>query len=105
MWLTVINTALALLQKIAPGAAPDIVITIVDQLEALVPAVVQEAKDLVPTLKNVITTLRGNADTPVEQMDRLDVIDAKIDADYNAAHQAAQAEDAAAEQATSQTGE
>lgn len=93
----IIPAILALLSEIAPAASSvSLIGKIIDSLTALLPAVVQEAKDLAPTIKNVIVTLRGNSATTPEQLDQLDTIEAKLDADFDAAATAAQAEDSGA---------
>jgi len=95
MWATIISTTLSLIQQVAPNAVPAVVVSAITSLEALVPAIIQEARDLLPTVSNVITTLKGNGGTTQEQLDRLDALEAVIDADYEAALAAAKAEDAA----------
>lgn len=93
----IVASTLALLSDIAPGlAAASSIAKVIDALVALIPAVIQYAKDLYPTIKNVIATLRGNAAITSEQMDQLDAIEAKADADFDAAVAAAEAEDKAA---------
>lgn len=72
------------------------VTTAIDVVEKLVPLAIQGAKEALPTLRNVIATLRGVAGTPAEQLDRLDAIEATIDANWDEALAKAQAEDAAA---------
>lgn len=95
--LAIVAPIIALLAQIAPavstlGAVGNVIAT----LTALVPAIVREASDLIPTVKNIIATLRGTDAITPEQLNQLDVIEAKIDADYDAASAAAKAEDDAA---------
>ena len=108
MFGTIATTALALITQLLPylstaqaaiGGASTIA-KIISMLEALVPAIIQEAKDLYPTIKHIIETMRGSSVITKEQLDQLDVIEAKIDSDFDAAVAAAKAEDDAASKAT-----
>lgn len=93
----IVTAVLALLAEIAPAInATSSIAKIIDTLTALLPALAKEVSDLYPIVKNVIATLKGNAAVTPEQLDSLDQIEAKIDADYDAASAAAKAEDDAA---------
>lgn len=80
----------------AAGPAVSIIAKVIGLLEALAPTVIQEAKDLYPVIKNAIATLRGSPHITKEQLDQLDTIEAKIDADSDAALAQAKIDDAAA---------
>lgn len=89
---------LDLLLLITPGVREAATIArIIQTLTELVPIVMRTAKDLAPTLKNVIGILRQNTEITKEQLDDLDAIEAKIDAEFDAAATQAQAEDAPAD--------
>lgn len=97
MLTTIINSVLALLQVIAPSvAAGEPLAKAIGLLTTIVPAVIQEAKDLYPTIKNLIAILRSTDGITQEQLDALDAAEAQIDADWQKASDAADAEDAAA---------
>lgn len=98
--LAFVAPLIALFAEIAPAVSTASAIgNVISTLTALIPAIVQEARDLIPTVKNVIATLRGSDAVTPEQLDQLDAIEAKLDADYDAASAAAKAEDAAADAA------
>jgi hypothetical protein len=95
---TIASTILALIAQIAPYAtAATTVAKVIAILEALIPAVVNEARDLYPTFKHVISLLRGNKEVTSQQLDELDAIETKADADFDPALAKAKAEDAAAD--------
>lgn len=69
----------------------------IDVLTKVIPFALDEYKDLKPIIANIITALRSDGSTTIEQLDALDVLEARLDADFDAAASAAEAEDAAAE--------
>lgn len=93
--LAMLPSILALIQEFAPLLSTATAVgKVIDVLTTAVPVVIQEAKDLTPTIKNVIATLRENDATTDEQWDRLDAIEGVIDAAFDAAASAATDEDA-----------
>lgn len=100
----IIGLVLSLVSEVLPfvsaasSAAPavSLIAKVIGLLEAIAPTVIQEAKDLYPTIKNMIATLRGSSNITKEQLDQLDTIEATIDADFDTALAAAMAADAAA---------
>jgi hypothetical protein len=89
-------TILAILVQIAGATGEASTITsIVNALISLIPTLVQEYEDLVPIVKNIIAALSANPATTADQLATLQTLDAKVDADFEAAATAAQAEDAA----------
>lgn len=103
MFSSIAMAVVALISQIMPyigvaGSAVSAVGTvgkIIAMLEALVPALISEAKDLYPTVKDIIATLKGSSHITKEQLDSLDAIETKIDADFDTALAKAEAEDAA----------
>ena len=88
---------LALLTSIAGISSQASVITqIIATLIGLIPTLVQEYKDLVGPVKNIIAALQANPATAADQLATLQELDAKVDADFEAAATAAQAEDGTA---------
>lgn len=73
------------------GAAVAPILTI---LEKVVPVVVKEAQDLTPIVKNIITTLKADPATTGAQLAALIEQEAVLDAAFDAAAAAAEAEDA-----------
>lgn len=69
---------------------------IITILSAIMPPAIQLARDEIPVVKGIITTLRGTSAVTPEQLDELDKLDAICDAAFDAALAAAEAEDAAA---------
>ena len=103
--LSIIGPIVALLAEIAPAVSTSSAIgNVIATLTALIPAIVKEANDLIPTVKNVIATLKGSDAITPEQLDALDAIEAKIDADYDAASAAAKTEDDAADASAAAAG-
>lgn len=96
MLATAIQALLTLLQLIAPGATADVVAKIIGALEVWIPIIVQEYQALKQPVMNIIAALRGNGAITPEQLDQLDVMEAQLDADFDASSAAADAEDAAA---------
>lgn len=68
---------------------------IIDMLIKLIPLLVSEYQALVVPVKNIIASLSVNAATTQDQITTLQTLDAQVDADFEAAATAAQAEDAA----------
>lgn len=90
-----LSTILTILVQIAGVTSEASTITsIINALIALVPTLVQEYKDLVPIVKNIIAALSGNSTTTADQLTTLAALDAQVDADFEAAATAAQAQDA-----------
>ena len=81
--LTLLLTVLA---QIAPSLHVSSSITsIITTLVELIPILVKEFQDVVPLVKNIITALRGNNAITEEQLKSLDDLEAKIDAEFEAA--------------------
>jgi hypothetical protein len=91
------NAVLSLIAALLPaGANGALIEKIIEALVALIPIIVQEYKDLVPIVKNIIVAAKGDPATTIEQLNSLDAMETQLDADYEAAAAAAAAEDAAA---------
>lgn len=71
---------------------------IIDALTKIIPLLIKEVDDLVPMVKNIITALKGNPATTVEQIDQLKTLDQQTDDAFEAALAKAEADDAAANQ-------
>lgn len=67
---------------------------VIRALTDLLPTVVQEAKDVAPAVKNIITALKSNPAADAGQLQALAELDAKVDAEFDQAAAAAEAEDA-----------
>lgn len=90
----IIPAILALLQTIIPSLSSASAIgSIITTLTQIIPVVVKEVQDVVPMIKNIIAALKTNDAVTPEQLDQLAILDAKCDADFEAAATAAQAED------------
>lgn len=92
----IITPLLALLQQLAPGATTTIIAQVINILTALIPILIQEYKDLLPIVQNIITALQSSDDISDDQWAALDAMSAQYDAEFQAALAAAKAEDAAA---------
>lgn len=94
----VVTAVIALIAQIAPAiSTAGTIAKIITALAALIPALVKYAQDLIPTVKGIIETLRGADGVTPEQLEELDAIEAKIDADYDEVSKKAAEEDRAVE--------
>jgi hypothetical protein len=82
----IIQTILVMLAKVAPLIQDSAAIaSIINTLEELIPVIVQEYKDLVQPVKNIIAALSANPATTADQLTTLQTLDAQADADFDAA--------------------
>lgn len=89
-----VTALLALLTRFVPSLGTPAVAELITALIQLLPTLVQLGEDLVPAVKNIIAALSANPATTAEQLDRLQQLDAQVDAAFEAAAAAAEAEDA-----------
>lgn len=96
--VALIPTALGLLQSVLPviGAGTQIGKAIA-LLTQIVPLAIKTAQDVMPTIKNIIAALKSKDGITTEQWNELDKLEQQIDAEFDAAAAAAEAEDAAAQ--------
>ncbi len=66
---------------------------IITVLEQVIPVIIQGAQSLVPIVKNIIASLRGSGVVTADDLDRLDAAEALLDADFDAAADAATKQD------------
>lgn len=100
MFVTLIPTVLSFLTTAAPLLTTSVQVAgAIKTIAEIVPIVYETARDLIPEVKIAIAAIRGSGGTTSEQLDQLDALEAKIDADYDAASAAAAKEDAAAAKA------
>ena len=64
---------------------PAAITSIIDLLVKILPTLVKEVQDVAPLVQNIIDALRNNNVITPEQLDALDVLEAKADADFEAA--------------------
>ena len=83
------NAILLLLQVLAqiiPSLTSSATITnIINALVALLPTLIKEVQDVAPLVRNIIDALRGNSVITPEQLAALDELEAKYDAEFEAA--------------------
>lgn len=92
--MNVVAALLGLLQTIAPSVAGSGAVgKIVTTLTQLVPVLVDQYKDVLPSVKNIIEALKANGDITDQQWDELDAVEAVIDAAFDKAAAAAEEED------------
>lgn len=84
-----------LLSDVAPLLGTSSIAKVIAALTQLIPLIVQEATDLLPEVKNIIAALSSNTATDADQLAQLAALDAQVDAAFDAAAAAAQAQDAA----------
>jgi hypothetical protein len=96
------NAILTLILSLLPAAGnTTVVANIISALTEMIPLIIKEYTDLVPIVKNVISTLQADPTTTSAQLDTLDAMEAALDAAYETAATAAAAEDAAATSSSS----
>ena len=87
---------LTIIGEIAPSlGTPSIITSIISALTQIIPVITQEIADVGPIIKNIIAALQGNGTITADQQAQLTALDAQVDAAFEAAATAAQAEDAA----------
>lgn len=69
------------------------VVSIISLLERIIPVVIKEYQDVAPFVKNIIGALKGNATVTPDQLAQLDILDAQVDEEFEAAATAAEVED------------
>lgn len=81
-----ITLLLTLIAQIAPslGASSSIQL-IINSLVELLPVIIKEIQDAAPLVKNIIGALRNNTEITQQQLDDLDALEAKADAEFEAA--------------------
>jgi len=83
------NAILLLLQVLAqiiPALSNSATLTsIINALVALLPTLIKEVQDVAPLVQNIIDALRGNQVITPEQLAALDELEAKYDAEFEAA--------------------
>lgn len=81
-----IAALLTVLAQIIPSlGAPAIISTIIETLLQLLPTIVKEIKDVAPLVQNIIDALRSNAVISPEQLRALEELEARYDAEFEAA--------------------
>lgn len=92
---SIITLLLTLIGQLLPavGANSAGIQTIVNALVAIVPALIQEAVDMVPIVQNIIAALQNNPATTAEQLTTLRALDAQCDAAFEDAMTKSEASD------------
>lgn len=67
---------------------------IIQLIIQLMPVLIKEYQDLVPIARNIIVALKSDPSTTADQLNQLQVLEAQWDAEFEAAAEAALAEDA-----------
>ncbi len=94
--MNVITSLLAMLEVIAPTiSGSGTVQTVINTLLQIVPVLIKEYQDVMPSVNNIITSLKTNSDITKEQWTQLEELEKIIDADFEDAAKAAEAEDKA----------
>lgn len=91
--LSVVSFALPFIKGVAGATGP--VGSIITILAEAAPLAVKAAQDVAPMVKNIIAALKANGAVTPEQWAALDALEKQIDADFDAAANAAEAEDKA----------
>jgi len=88
--MPVITTILSLIEQFLPllgtsAATSNLIGTIIQTLENVIPLVVDFAPTVYTSIKNIIIALKADPTTTQVQWDALDALDAKLDAANDAA--------------------
>lgn len=83
----VITTLIALLGKLVPaiGANSGLIDEIITAIQEILPTLIQEYKDLVPIVQNIIAALKGTDGITTDQWTALDNLETQIDSDFDSA--------------------
>jgi len=85
---------LSVLATIAPSlGAGGSITAIINALIQIVPVLVNEVEDVAPIVKNIIAALQSNSAITPDEQAQLATLDAQVDAAFEAAATAAQAQD------------
>lgn len=81
---SIITLLLTLIGQLLPavGVGSTGITTIINALVAIVPALIQEAVDMVPIVQNIIAALKNNPATTAAEMVTLNALDAQCDAAF-----------------------
>ena len=92
---TLIPAAVTLISQLIKSTSltSPIINTAVEVITAVTPTVIQEYKSLKPIVKNIITVLKSDPTTHMDQLAALEEAEIKIDADFEAEAARAIAED------------
>jgi len=91
---TIVTAVIALIEAILPNITVSAVVEkIIETLITLLPAVIHEAQDLAPAVKNIIAALSSNPAATPDQITQLQALDAQVDAAFDQAAAAAAAQD------------
>lgn len=78
-----------IVESVLPSLASDkttqLVTTIINTLEKLLPDIISAGAELSTSVKNIIAALQGNDEISQEQWDQLDVFEKQIDAEFDQA--------------------
>lgn len=93
----VLASFLGVIEQLAPllggGSLPQsLTVTVIEALIKALPVAIQDARDLIPIIKNIIAALKVGSVTQ-QQWNDLHAMEKQIDADFDAAAAAALAED------------
>lgn len=92
-----IPVLLGLVQHLVPAIGTATTIgKVISTIAQVAPVAIKEVQDVTPIIKNIISALSTNPATTAEQLRQLKELSAKVDAEFEAAAEAALAEDAAA---------
>jgi hypothetical protein len=82
----VLLAALTVISQIAGSlGTPAAITSIIDLLVKILPTLIKEVQDVAPIVQNIIDALRNNNVVTPEQLTALDELEAKADADFEAA--------------------
>lgn len=94
-YLTLATAALSFLKNVAPHITKSETIQKgLDLVETLIPAGTQYTEEIIPVVKDIIDTFRGNKVSTAEQLDQMDKLDERCDKIFDEALEAARKADA-----------
>lgn len=95
---SIITLLLTLIGQLLPavGASSAGIQSIINAMVSIIPALIQEAMDMVPIVQNIIAALKNNPATTSAQLVTLNALDAQCDAAFEDAMTKSAASDPAA---------
>lgn len=90
----ILTAIIPLIEALIPSlGTTGIAAQIITALTAIIPVAIQEAEDILPEIKNIIAEVSNSGAVTAAQVAQLQTLDAQVDAAFDAAAAAAQAQD------------
>ena len=82
----VLTVLVTLIANVASAlGTPAAIMSVINTLEQWLPTIIKEVQDVAPLIQNIIDALRNNSAITPDQLAALDALEAKADAEFEAA--------------------